>query len=183
MIIIIKLYYNNIMVKHDLKVKNSDLDDSTIDTYLELSSIYKLLLIDIKKNQTQFFKIYETYKRNHNKLGDLIYEASGKTGTDDWKKYPIKTKSFLIDSNITDEVDSKYIVPMISRAQTIKLSNKEVQKNIREMTNAYKGLKKILEKIQLETKKFTDFNNTLLYDIDSVNFIIKRKTHEQNVSL
>ena len=171
------------MVKQDLKVKNSDLDDSTVDTYLELASIYKLLLQDTKKNLRMFFKIYDTYKRNHNKLGDSIYEASSKTGTDDWKKYSIKTKNALVDSNITYEVDSKYIVPIITKAQIVKLADKEVKKNIREMRNGYNGLKKNLLKIQEETKKFDAINKTTLYDIDTVNFIIKRKQHDQNVSL
>ena len=51
------------------------------------------------------------------------------------------------------------------------------------MRNGYNGLKKNLLKIQEETKKFDAINKTTLYDIDTVNFIIKRKQHDQNVSL
>ena len=161
----------------DLKVKNSDLDNTTVSNYEEQSSVYKLIMRDIIRSIKVFFKLYDTYKKNHIRLGDLIYEASHKTGTDDWKKYEITSKSEIMDSDISDRVDSKYVVPIINKVQIQKLPEKEVQKSIREMGTAYKGLKKILEKLQKEIDKYDKLNKVLLYDIDTVKFLIKRKEY------
>ena len=165
------------MINENIKIKNSDLDEGTVDDYEELTSIYKLLLKDISKGLRQFERIYNMYKKNHGKLGDLIYLASNKTGSDKWEDYEIKSKSDLLDSKINNEVDGKYIFPIINKQQIVKLSNKEVKKKITEMNRGYTGLKKKLLKINSEISRYTKINNVLLYDIDTIKFLINRKEY------
>ena len=163
----------------DIKVKNSDLDESTINDYQEIASVYKLILTDITRSVRKFQKIYFTYKKNHTRLGDLIYLASKKTGSDNWKDYEIKSKNDIIDAKLSIAVDSKYIYPVITKKQVVKLANKEVKKKTTELKRGYAGLKKKLEKLTEEIKKYQALNNTLLYDIDTVRFLATRKEYDQ----